>query len=141
MHILLTRPLEDSKDLILKFKSLGHQVSHLPVINIEKKDYEEPNYNETYTISWQSNASQCYAQSATGSWLGELDSSGSQDFIAKREGVANYGIQCRTSIDFASASIDVQVQKDFIDYFDFILFIRNSFYNFFCSGLRNSYIF
>ena len=46
MHILLTRPLEDSKDLILKFKSLGHQVSHLPVINIEKKDYEEPNYNE-----------------------------------------------------------------------------------------------
>ena len=46
MHILLTRPLEDSKDLIMKFKSLGHQVSHLPVINIEKKDYEEPNYNE-----------------------------------------------------------------------------------------------
>ena len=37
MHILLTRPLEDSKELILKFKSLGHQVSHLPVINIEKK--------------------------------------------------------------------------------------------------------
>ena len=46
MHILLTRPLEDSKDLIMKFKSLGHQVSHLPVINIEKKDYEDPNYNE-----------------------------------------------------------------------------------------------
>ena len=46
MHILLTRPLEDSKDLIIKFKSLGHQVSHLPVINIEKKDYEDPNYNE-----------------------------------------------------------------------------------------------
>ena len=46
MHILLTRPLEDSKDLILKFKSLGHQVSHLPVITIEKKDYEDPNYNE-----------------------------------------------------------------------------------------------
>ena len=22
---------------------------------------EEPNYNETYTISWESNASQCYA--------------------------------------------------------------------------------
>ncbi len=46
MHILLTRPLEDSKDLIMKFKSLGHQVSHLPVINIEKKVYEEPNFNE-----------------------------------------------------------------------------------------------
>ena len=46
MHILLTRPLEDSKDLIMKFKSLGHQVSHLPVINIEKKVYEEPNFNK-----------------------------------------------------------------------------------------------
>ena len=46
MHILLTRPLEDSKDLIIRFKELGHQVSHLPVITIEKKDYEDPNYNE-----------------------------------------------------------------------------------------------
>ena len=46
MHILLTRPLEDSRELILRFKSLGHQVSHLPVINIEKEDYDKPNYNE-----------------------------------------------------------------------------------------------
>ena len=46
MHILLTRPLEDSKDLIMRFKELGHQVSHLPVITIEKKDYEDPNFNE-----------------------------------------------------------------------------------------------
>ena len=80
---------------------------------------EQPNYNETYTISWESNASQCYAQSITGSWLGELEPSGSQDFIAKREGLANYGLQCRTSINFASASTDIEVQKDFIDYFDF----------------------
>ena len=80
---------------------------------------EEPNYNETYTISWESNASQCYAQSITGSWLGELEPSGSQDFVAKREGLANYGLQCRTSINFASASTDIEVQKDFIDYFDF----------------------
>ena len=46
MHILLTRPLQDSQELILRFKLLGHQVSHLPVINIEKEDYDEPNYNE-----------------------------------------------------------------------------------------------
>ena len=46
MHILLTRPLEDSQELILRFKSVGHQVSHLPVINIEKKDYENINLNE-----------------------------------------------------------------------------------------------
>ena len=44
---------------------------------------DTPLYNETYTITWESNASQCYANSTTGSWLGELAPSGSQDFIAK----------------------------------------------------------
>ena len=44
MHILLTRPLEDCSELILKFQSLGHQVSHLPLLNIEKTDYEEINF-------------------------------------------------------------------------------------------------
>ena len=46
MHILLTRPLEDCKELIIKFKSLGHKVSHLPVISVNAIDYIEPNYNE-----------------------------------------------------------------------------------------------
>ena len=80
---------------------------------------DEPDYDEIYTISWESNSSQCYAQSITGSWIGELPPSGSQEFVAKREGLANYGIQCRKSINFASASIDIEIQKDFIDYFDF----------------------
>ena len=44
MHILLTRPLEDSHELILKFKKLGHQISHLPLIRIEKKSYEKLNF-------------------------------------------------------------------------------------------------
>ena len=46
MHILLTRPIDDCKELIIKFKSLGHKVSHLPVISINPIDYLEPNYNE-----------------------------------------------------------------------------------------------
>ena len=46
MHILLTRPLDDSKELILRFKNLGHKVSHLPVININPIEYTEPKYNE-----------------------------------------------------------------------------------------------
>ena len=33
MHILLTRPLEDCYEMILKFQSLGHEVSHLPLID------------------------------------------------------------------------------------------------------------
>ena len=44
MHILLTRPLEDCSELILKFQSLGHQVSHLPLLNIKKNNYEEINF-------------------------------------------------------------------------------------------------
>ena len=39
MHILLTRPLEDCLEMIFKFKSLGHQVSHLPLLIIEKMNY------------------------------------------------------------------------------------------------------
>ena len=45
MHILLTRPLEDCFEIILKFKSLGHQVSHLPLLNIKKMNHEEINFS------------------------------------------------------------------------------------------------
>ena len=41
MHILLTRPLEDCSEMIIKFQSLGHQVSHLPLLSVEKIVYEE----------------------------------------------------------------------------------------------------
>ena len=46
MHILLTRPLEDCSEMILKFKLLGHQVSHLPLLSIEKMNYEEINFSD-----------------------------------------------------------------------------------------------
>jgi len=46
MHILLTRPLEDCSEMIVKFKSMGHQVSHLPLLNIDKVNYEEINFSE-----------------------------------------------------------------------------------------------
>ena len=32
--------------MILKFKSLGHQVSHLPLLNIEQMNYEEINFSD-----------------------------------------------------------------------------------------------
>jgi uroporphyrinogen-III synthase len=44
MHILLTRPLEDCSEMILKFQSLGHQVSHLPLLKIDKVNYEQINF-------------------------------------------------------------------------------------------------
>ena len=46
MHILLTRPLEDSREMILRFQSLGHQISHMPLINIENKNYESLNFSD-----------------------------------------------------------------------------------------------
>ena len=44
MHILLTRPLEDCSEMILKFKSLGHRVSHLPLLEINKVNYSEKSF-------------------------------------------------------------------------------------------------
>ena len=54
MHILLTRPLEDSTEMILKFKSLGHQVSHLPLLKIDKVNYKEINFLNTKAIIFTS---------------------------------------------------------------------------------------
>ena len=45
MHILLTRPLEDCSEMILKFKLLGHQVSHLPLLSIDKINYDQIDFS------------------------------------------------------------------------------------------------
>lgn len=45
MHVLFTRPIDDSKDLILKFKSLGHIVSSIPVISIKKKEHSKIDFS------------------------------------------------------------------------------------------------
>jgi len=57
MHILLTRPLEDSHELILRFKKLGHDISHLPLIKIEKKDHEKLNFSNYKGIIFTSSNS------------------------------------------------------------------------------------
>ena len=46
MHILFTRPLEDCQEMMLKFQSLGHDISHLPLISIEGLKYKNLNYHE-----------------------------------------------------------------------------------------------
>jgi len=57
MHILLTRPLEDSQDLILRFQKLGHEISHLPLIEIEKRNYENINFSDYKGIIFTSSNS------------------------------------------------------------------------------------
>ena len=54
MHILFTRPLEDSQELILKFSGLGHKVSHMPVIQIIKIDHEKINFLDYKAIIFTS---------------------------------------------------------------------------------------
>ena len=54
MHILLTRPLEDSLEMIVKLKSLGYKVSHLPLLNVEKVHYPEINFNDFKAIIFTS---------------------------------------------------------------------------------------
>ena len=46
MHILLTRPIEDCSEIILKFQFLGHQVSHLPLLSVDKVNYGEINFSD-----------------------------------------------------------------------------------------------
>jgi len=54
MHILLTRPLEDCSEMILKFKSLGYQVSNLPLLKIDKVSYEKINFLDYRAIIFTS---------------------------------------------------------------------------------------
>ncbi len=46
MHILLTRPLEDCSEMIMKFKSLGHQVSHIPLLIVDRIDHVEIDFSK-----------------------------------------------------------------------------------------------
>ena len=54
MHILLTRPLEDCHEMILKFQSLGNEVSHLPLMTIEALKFESLNYTDFKAIIFTS---------------------------------------------------------------------------------------
>jgi uroporphyrinogen-III synthase len=54
MHILLTRPLEDCSEIILKFQSLGHEVSNHPLLKIYKVNYEEFNFSDFKSIIFTS---------------------------------------------------------------------------------------
>ena len=54
MHVLLTRPLEDSIDLINRLKDKGFAVSHLPLIKINKLDYPKLNSTEYKIIIFTS---------------------------------------------------------------------------------------
>ena len=45
MNIIITRPIDDSLEMISKFKILGHTVIHLPLLDIKKISYKTINFN------------------------------------------------------------------------------------------------
>ena len=45
MHIVITRPLEDSLEIIKNLNTANHMVTHLPLINIKKILHENINFN------------------------------------------------------------------------------------------------
>ena len=47
MHVLLTRNLEDSKDLIKKLNLSGFKVSNLPLLEISKVNYD---YSKVHVV-------------------------------------------------------------------------------------------
>ena len=57
MHIIITRPREDSVQLITRLQKIGHVVTHLPVIKVEKLKTKKINLqNYTSVIFTSSNA-------------------------------------------------------------------------------------
>ena len=54
MHILLTRHLQDSKDLIQKLKLNGFKVSNLPLLKVDKVNYSKIELNNFNAIIFTS---------------------------------------------------------------------------------------
>jgi hypothetical protein len=94
----------------------GSETNPITVEVTMESSAEVVQYNETYTISWTSTGSQCYA---SGSWSGERPVSGSETFTAKTNGQVGYGMECRKNNIFAQAQAVVTLEKDFINSFDF----------------------
>ena len=54
MHIVITRPKEDSINLIEKLKKLGHSVTHLPVIEIQRLETKKINFENYQAVIFTS---------------------------------------------------------------------------------------
>jgi len=90
MHILLTRPLDDCKELILRFKSLGHKVSHLPVIKIQNVNYGKINFDEFSGIIFTSaNAVKNLTTSSINKQINCFCVGSSTEEMAKQNGFQN----------------------------------------------------
>ena len=79
---------------------------------------ESVEYGDSFTLSWNSNASQCYASGSF--WFGEKPISGSEDFTIKRGGTGTYILECRRNNEFANQALEVTVNKTVADHFIYL---------------------
>ena len=90
MHIVITRPKEDSLFLIERLEKLGHIVTHLPVIKIEKLITEKINFqNYKAVIFTSSNAIKYLNVDKFESKIKCYCVGKSTEFAAKRAGFLN----------------------------------------------------
>ena len=61
-------------------------------------------YNEEFSVSWESNGSQCYGE---GYWSGEKALSGTESFAIKRRGIFNFLMECRRNNEFILSLIHI----------------------------------
>ena len=54
MHIVITRPKEESLNLISRLIKLGHSVTHLPVIEIIKLEVKKINFQDYEAVIFTS---------------------------------------------------------------------------------------
>ena len=79
---------------------------------------ESVEYGDSFTLSWNSNASQCYASGSF--WFGERPTSGSEEFTIKRGGTGTYILECRRNNEFANQALEVTVNKTVADHFIYL---------------------
>ncbi len=79
---------------------------------------ESVEYGEGFTLTWNSNASQCYASGSF--WFGERPTSGSEEFTIKRGGTGTYILECRRNNEFANQALEVTVNKTVADHFIYL---------------------
>jgi len=90
VHIVITRPKEDSIKLIQSLKKSGHSVSHLPLIKIEKLETDKINFqNYKAVIFTSSNAIKFLNIEKFNSKIKCFCVGGATEFMAKQVGFIN----------------------------------------------------
>ena len=77
---------------------------------------ENVDYGDSFTLTWNSNASQCYA---AGRWSGEKPVQGTEEITIKRGGISSFVLDCRRNNEFINQAVAITIVKSTADYFIF----------------------